>query len=382
MPSNIRNYRSNVPVKYLSASGGIASNTLQFNIDNADLLPPVPFTMVIEPGVAGKEEIITVTDVNGVQLTVVRGDEGNAPTSHLDGVELRHMVTGRDLQNSRDHIDEAEGVHDLNSALSNNKVVGTKEVQTLEGKTLTAPLINGGTVTGVTLSGTINASSATITSYATESYVTSAVTTGVSGALPVGSMIMWAGSVAPTNWLLCNGNAIPSQYTSLISLIGANTPNMGGRVPVGINSDADFNSMFKTGGNKATQAHTHDLSSHTHGDDHVHGVYGVGNHSHGLIMAWSTASHDHAQSGISNPLPAMQADGSGSNTIGNYNGTAVAGDGGHAHSLNFKSEAGYGASTGGPSNNSSGSFGTGVAAAETNGNLQPYLAVNFIIKAA
>lgn len=230
MPSTIRNYRSNVPVKYLSASGGIASNTLQFNIDNADLLPPPPFTMVIEPGVAGKEEIITVVDVNSVQLTVVRGDEGNGPQSHNDGVELRHMVTGRDLQESRDHIDSPSGVHDLNPNLSDNKVVGTKEIQTLEGKTLTTPLINGGTITGATLSGTINASAATITSYATEAFVSSA--------LPAGSITMWAMPTAPSGWALCQGQSA-SSYPALIALGLTNIPDMRGRVPMGFGDSPD-----------------------------------------------------------------------------------------------------------------------------------------------
>jgi hypothetical protein len=127
--------------------------------------------MVIEPDVAGKEEIITVTSISGVQLTVVRGEDGTTATPHIDGVELRHMITARDLQNPRDHIDATKDVHGI-SGVANNAVVGLKDIQTLENKTLTSPVVNGGTLASVTLTGTIDASSANITSYASDAELT------------------------------------------------------------------------------------------------------------------------------------------------------------------------------------------------------------------
>lgn len=167
MTSAVRNYKSNVPVKTLDVTGGILANTLQFNINDSNSLPAVPFTMVIEPDVASKEEIITVTNVSGVQLTVVRGEDGTQAVPHVNGVELRHMITARDLQNPRDHIDAAKDVHGI-SGVTGNAVVGLKDIQTLESKTLTSPVVNGGTLAGVTLTGTIDASSADITSYASD----------------------------------------------------------------------------------------------------------------------------------------------------------------------------------------------------------------------
>jgi hypothetical protein len=113
MTSSIRNYRSSVPVKFLNVSGGITSSEDEFNIDDVESLPPVPFTMVIEPDVDGKEEIITVISIDGIQLTVQRGEDGTTAVPHNDGVELRHMITGRDLQESRDHIDSNFSVHGI-----------------------------------------------------------------------------------------------------------------------------------------------------------------------------------------------------------------------------------------------------------------------------
>jgi hypothetical protein len=172
MSSPIRNYKSNVPVKTLNMTSGIEAGTLQFNIDDTNGLPPVPFTMVIEPDVLDKEEIVTVTNVSGVQLTVSRGEDSTIARAHSDGVQLRHMITARDLQNPRDHIDSTGVVHGIQN-VSGNELVGLKDTQTLENKTLTSPTLNGGSLSGVTLTGTIDASSATITSYASSSALTS-----------------------------------------------------------------------------------------------------------------------------------------------------------------------------------------------------------------
>jgi len=44
---------------------------------------------------------------------------------------------------------------------------------------------------------------------------------------------MWYTASPPTGWLLCDGSAIDSAYTALIAIVGANTPNLKGRSPVG-----------------------------------------------------------------------------------------------------------------------------------------------------
>lgn len=87
--------------------------------------------------------------------------------------------------------------------------------------------------------------------------------------MPIGAVIQYAGSTAPTNWLICDGSAISRiTYAELFSVIGTtygagdgsttfNLPNLKGRVPVGVNSsDTDFNSLGKTGGEKEVQLTT------------------------------------------------------------------------------------------------------------------------------
>ena len=63
-----------------------------------------------------------------------------------------------------------------------------------------------------------------------------------------GTVIMYAGSSAPTDWLICDGSAISrTTYSDLFSVIGTdygvgngtttfNIPNLKGKVPVGLDS--------------------------------------------------------------------------------------------------------------------------------------------------
>ena len=53
--------------------------------------------------------------------------------------------------------------------------------------------------------------------------------------VPVGTIAMWGGSAAPTGWLLCDGTSTTG-YTTLAGIIGATTPDMRGRFPIGDNS--------------------------------------------------------------------------------------------------------------------------------------------------
>lgn len=53
----------------------------------------------------------------------------------------------------------------------------------------------------------------------------------VGGGVPVGTIIAWPGSFAPTEggtWLLCNGQSC-SAYPALVAVVGSNVPNLEGR---------------------------------------------------------------------------------------------------------------------------------------------------------
>jgi hypothetical protein len=141
---------------------------------------------------------------------------------------------------------------------------------------------------------------------------------------PVGSMMMWPTATAPTGWLLCNGSAIPAGNTALIALIGANTPDLRGRFPIGAGTFAAVGAGDASAESARTPVHAHGLNSHTHT---ISGQAGTG------FIGGATGSINMTK-------------------YGDYNG--------HAH----------GGDTGAASGNTASSSVNGI----------PYLGVNFIIK--
>ena len=81
-----------------------------------------------------------------------------------------------------------------------------------------------------------------------------------------GMIQMFAGSTAPTGWLMCDGSAVSrTTYAKLFSVIGTtygtgdgsttfNLPDLRGRMPLGSSSS---HSLASTGGSEYIQAHTH-----------------------------------------------------------------------------------------------------------------------------
>lgn len=143
--------------------------------------------------------------------------------------------------------------------------------------------------------------------------------------VPVGLISPYAGSTAPTGWLLCDGSAVSrSTYADLFAVVGTtfgagngtttfNLPNlvnfspMGAGSTVGRGSTAGALTTAHTHGAGSYQADSHSHSdgtlsaaSHTHGlgtlgvDSHTHGVGSIaaGSHSHGA-GTYAAASHTH-----------------------------------------------------------------------------------------
>lgn len=82
--------------------------------------------------------------------------------------------------------------------------------------------------------------------------------------IPTGAMMMWYTNTAPTGWLLCDGQSTAA-YPALAAIVGANVPNLKGRVPVGRDSaDASFDILGETGGAKTHTLTVAEMPSHRH----------------------------------------------------------------------------------------------------------------------
>lgn len=121
----------------------ISSSDTVFTVASASGFPAsTPFTLVLDPGTA-TEEIVTVQYRSGTTIGhasdsskyVLRGQEGTAASAHSASVanSVKHMVTGRDLQEPQDHINATSGVHGLPAGV---EFVGRTNSQELTGKTI------------------------------------------------------------------------------------------------------------------------------------------------------------------------------------------------------------------------------------------------------
>lgn len=168
--------------------------------------------------------------------------------------------------------------------------------------------------------------------------------------VPTGSVLAFGGAAAPAGWLLCQGQAVSrATYAALFAVVGTtygagdgsatfNVPNLKGRVPVGVDAgQTEFTPAGKTGGAKTHTLTANELAmhGHTYGADDMIGTQG-----------------GYARRG-SFPYDAT---------------STFTGGGGHFATAGMfeGSNVGGGEVSGGAAHN----------------NLQPYLATNFIIKAA
>jgi microcystin-dependent protein len=197
---------------------------------------------------------------------------------------------------------------------------------------------------------------------------------GLMGTAPTGAIVMFAGSSAPSGYLMCDGSAVSrTVYSALFSIIGVsygagdssttfNVPDLRGRFALG---SSGSHALASVGGEEnhvlswsempshahSLSTHVHSLSNHTHlgvnhlhGMDHYHNIPAQGFHAHGL------GGHVHGYTAISF---------SGGNLVQPWGGS------GGAVAVNAVA-----ANTGGPSGASDGanfSAGNTVYASQTNG---------------
>ena len=276
-----RNYSSIASEKQLASN--VTNVATQITLDNATGLPTPPFMLVLNPDTTIEEIVLVNTNQSGVTsptFIVTRAQDGTAAQVHTAGQAVRHMIVGSDLQLVSTHTD-ATAVHGATGA-----VVGTTNTQTLTNKTLTSPKINENVAVTATATeiNLLDGLTASTTELNYVDGVTSALqtqintlTSNLASAVPTGVISAYAGSSAPTGYLLCDGTAVSrTTYSALYSAIGTtygagdttttfNVPNLKGKVAVGRDSSqSEFDALAETGGAKTVTLTTGQLPSFNH----------------------------------------------------------------------------------------------------------------------
>ena len=242
----VRKGYKGAPAKAVLTSGTTDSDT-SFVVDTVTgWATTFPFYCVVEPGTA-REEKVKVTGASGVTLTVVRAQDDTSGQIHGSSSAIYPVFTA-------DEADEANLVA---------SVMTTKgDIISTDGSTINR--LGVGTNTHVLQADSTATNGVKWGQVATAGIADNAVTLGkLATALqaflvPVGSISAYAGVTAPTGWLLCDGTSTTG-YTALAALVGATTPDMRGRFPIGDNSTL---TLLGTGG--STTIAEGNLPSHTH----------------------------------------------------------------------------------------------------------------------
>lgn len=142
--ANAYNY-SNTAVP-TTLAGNISAGATTVSVVSTVGFPTVPYVIAIDYG-ASTEELVKVTGVAGLALTVERGFGGTSAQSHSLGAVVRPVYNAVDATDFRTHEDST-AQHGATGA-----VVGTTNTQTLTNKTLTSPTLNTPTITNPTMTG-------------------------------------------------------------------------------------------------------------------------------------------------------------------------------------------------------------------------------------
>jgi microcystin-dependent protein len=240
---------SGVPVQAVLTNnpGSNVSTDVTFIVNTVTNWPTAPFFCIVEPGTI-REEKVKVTSRSDVTLTVVRAQDGTSASAHQATSSSIYPVF------TAVEADEANQIASVMTTKGDVIATDGSNINRLGVGTNTHVLQADSTATNGIKWGQV----------ATAGIADNAVTLGkLATALqaflvPVGTISAYAGATAPTGYLLCDGTSTTG-YTALAALVGATTPDMRGRFPIGDNSTLN---LLGTGG--STTIAEGNLPSHTH----------------------------------------------------------------------------------------------------------------------
>lgn len=210
------------------------------------------FEVVLEDN-AGNYEIVKIESRSTDLLTVASGGRGQGGTSAQSFTNGVTRVECRLTKGALDRFIQREG-----DTMSGDLDMDGNEVRDAE-LTGSGTKILAGQIVNVPLRGVVDDASNEIAVPTDGSRATASgsaiLTQGddlftMNKVFPAGMIMLWYGSLAniPAGWVVCDGTN--------------GTPDMRGRVPVGVSSDHAFNS---TGGAEFASGNTTSAGGHTHG---------------------------------------------------------------------------------------------------------------------
>jgi microcystin-dependent protein len=222
----------------------------------------------------------------------------------------------------------------------------------------------------------------------TSTWTALAATAGVPAPVtPAGIISQFAGSTAPSGYLLCQGQTLSTTtYANLFSAIGYTyggggsdfkVPDLQSRIPVGKGPDTEFDALGETGGAKSVTLTSAQIPAHSHPNTLSSNTVAAAGHTHSHISPFGLNSGSVIGLGPQNP--AMNNMGLGTYQFaGSIQGNAPSinfGGGSIAHEVWSVTSSGNSANTTVGISNANNTGGDGAHT-----NLQPYIVVNYIIK--
>jgi len=350
MPNNyiLKDFDGGAQKTTLTAA--LTSAAMSFSVVDGSSFPPgsSPFVVVIDRGLATEEKILITSRVGNSFNVLERAYDGSSAQTHALGSVVEHALDAYTVEQANRYVNLQTAKGDLVS------FDGTTTQKLAVGANNTVLVADSAQSSGIKW-GQIEAdsiSAAGISAIATQ--VESLISPS---GVPAGVITQYAGVTAPTGWLLCQGQALSTTtYAALFEAFGGaasggyryggsgssfNLPDLRGRVPVGLDgSQGEFLQLAQTGGSKTHALTVSEMPSHGHS-----GTTGqAGNHRH------QTRDFPNYQFQLASGSTAYSR-------LGEDAYTEYAGD--HQHSFTT-SNAGSGSA---------------------HQNLQPYIVVNYIIKA-
>ena len=96
-----------------TVTGGITSSSATVTVSGVTGYPSnFPFVVAIDYNTA-LEELVTVTNIAGLTLSITRGYNGTTAVAHAAGAVVRHVITAQDMTDAQNHYSATTSVHGI-----------------------------------------------------------------------------------------------------------------------------------------------------------------------------------------------------------------------------------------------------------------------------